>query len=99
MNNLLGRNCIEDSLRRLDTLTTEEAWMAIAEILKVTHCVDDKLNRVDDKVSSVDVRVTELVDGKGKYISIQFICAFLNVDIVRCQRNKRSHTAIREHRI
>ena len=73
--------------------------MAIAEILKVTHCVDDTVNRVDVKVSSVDVKVTELVAGRGKYIPIYFICAFLNVDIVRCQRNKRSHTTIREHRI
>jgi hypothetical protein len=70
VNNLLGRNCIEDSLRKLDTLTTEEACMAIAEILKVTQCVDDTVNRVDVKVSSVDVKVTELVDGRGKiYLS------------------------------
>jgi predicted transcriptional regulator len=40
---LLGRNDIEDALKRLDTLTTEEARMAIAETLNVTHKVDDKV--------------------------------------------------------
>jgi hypothetical protein len=66
VNNLLGRNHIEDSLRKLDTLTTEEACMATAEIWKVTHSVDDTVNRVDDKVGNVDVKVTELIDGRGK---------------------------------
>jgi hypothetical protein len=49
VNKLLGRNDIEDALKRLETLTMEEARMAIAEILNVTHRVDDK--------------VTELIDG------------------------------------
>ncbi len=40
---LLGRNDIEDGLKRLDTLTMEEARMAIAETLNVTHKVDDKV--------------------------------------------------------
>ena len=57
MNNLLGRNDIEDALKRLDTLTLEEARMAISETLKVTNRVDDKVNKVDDKV-------TVLIDGE-----------------------------------
>jgi hypothetical protein len=40
---LLGRNDIEDALKRLDTLTMEEARMAIAETLNVTHKMDDKV--------------------------------------------------------
>jgi hypothetical protein len=56
VNKLLGKNNIEDALKRLDTLTMEEARMAIAETLNVTHRVDDTVNRVDDKV-------TVLVDG------------------------------------
>jgi hypothetical protein len=56
VNNLLGRKDIEDALKRLDTLTLEEAQMAISETLKVTNRVDDKVNRVDDKV-------TVLIDG------------------------------------
>ena len=53
MNKLLGKNDMEDALKRLDTLTMEEARMAIAENLKVTHRVDDKVDRVDDKVDIV----------------------------------------------
>ncbi len=40
---LLGRNDIEEALKRLDTLTMEEARMAIAETLNVTHKMDDKV--------------------------------------------------------
>jgi hypothetical protein len=53
---LLGRNDIEDALKRLETLTMEEARMAIAETLNVTHRVDDNVIKVDDKV-------TVLIDG------------------------------------
>jgi hypothetical protein len=53
---LLGRNDIEDALKRLDTLIMEETRMAIAETLKVASRADEKVNRVDDKV-------TVLVDG------------------------------------
>ncbi|KAF8504920.1 hypothetical protein F5888DRAFT_813389 [Russula emetica] len=48
---LLGRNDIEDALKRLDTLTMEEARMAIAETLNVTHKMDDKVDKIDDKVA------------------------------------------------
>ena len=67
MNNLLGRNLIEDSLRKLDTLTTEMTRMDIVEIRKVAHSVDFTVNRVDDKVSNIDVKVTELIDGRGNF--------------------------------
>jgi hypothetical protein len=40
---LLGRNDIDNALKRLDTLTMEEARMAIAETLNITHKVDDKV--------------------------------------------------------
>jgi hypothetical protein len=43
VNKLLGRNDIEGALKRLDTLTVEEAQMAIAEILNVTNRLDDKV--------------------------------------------------------
>ncbi len=41
MKKLLGKNEIEDSLKRLDTLTQEEARMAIAEIMRVTQNIND----------------------------------------------------------
>ena len=43
MKKLLGRNDIEDALKRLDTLTVEEARMAIAETLNTTHSMDEKI--------------------------------------------------------
>jgi hypothetical protein len=63
VNKLLGRNDIEDALKRLETLTMEEARMAIAETLKVTNRVDDTVNRVDNTVNRVDDKVTVLIDG------------------------------------
>jgi hypothetical protein len=42
LNRLLGKSDIEAALKRLDTLTQEEARMAIAEVLKVTHVIDEK---------------------------------------------------------
>ena len=75
MNKLLGKNDMEDALKRLDTLTMEEARMAIAENLKVTHRVDDKVDRVDDKVDmmvdkvdKVDNKVTVLIGGGQKLL-------------------------------
>ena len=47
MKKLLGKNDIEDALKRLDTLTQEEARMAIAEVLKVTHVIDDFLRLIN----------------------------------------------------
>jgi hypothetical protein len=53
---LLGKNDIEDSLKRLDILTQEEARMATAEVRMVTAEVLKVTHRVDDKV-------TALIDG------------------------------------
>jgi archaellum component FlaC len=73
VNKLLGKNDIEDALKRLDTLTTEEARMATAENLRVTNRVDDKVDKVDgkvdmvdDKVGKVDDKVDEVDDKVGK---------------------------------
>ena len=48
MKKLLGKNNLEDALKKLDTLTTEEARMAIAETLKVANRVDDKVTVLFD---------------------------------------------------
>ena len=50
---LSGNTDIEDSLERLDKLTQEEARMALAELLKVTHSVSDRVRGVDGKVENV----------------------------------------------
>lgn len=46
LNKLIGKNDIEDALKRLDQLTQEEARMAIVEVLKVAQRVDDNVKVV-----------------------------------------------------
>ncbi|KAH9990149.1 hypothetical protein BJV77DRAFT_629677 [Russula vinacea] len=60
MKKLTGNTEIEDSLSRLDKLTQEEARMASAELLKVTHGVDDKVVGVDDRVKDVQGKVQDV---------------------------------------
>ncbi|KAF8487244.1 hypothetical protein DFH94DRAFT_841607 [Russula ochroleuca] len=57
MKKLIGNTEIEDSLAKLDKLTQEEARMASAELLKVTHGVDNKVVGVDDRVKDVEGKV------------------------------------------
>ena len=68
---------MEDALKRLDKLTQEEARMAVAQNLKATHTVDERVrgvantvvaigNRVagvDDRLAYVDDRVARVDDG------------------------------------
>ena len=56
MKKLLGRNDVEDALKRLDKLTQEEAKMATAEVLKITRGIDDNMKVMDTNVKA-------LVDG------------------------------------
>ncbi|KAH9969688.1 hypothetical protein BC827DRAFT_23481 [Russula dissimulans] len=53
MKKLLGKNDIESALKRLDTLTQEEARMATVEVLKMMRGVDEKVRGVDEKVNVV----------------------------------------------
>jgi hypothetical protein len=48
---------MEDALQRLDKLTQEEARMAIAENLKATHTVDERVREVANTVIAIDNRV------------------------------------------
>jgi hypothetical protein len=50
---LTGKREIEDSLERLDKLTREEAQMASAEQLKMTHSVGDRVRGVEGQVQDV----------------------------------------------
>jgi hypothetical protein len=54
---LIGRTEMEDALKRLDKLTQEEARMAAAAKLKVTHAVDKRVEGVADTVAAIDNRV------------------------------------------
>lgn len=57
---MVGNTDIEDSLQRLDKLTQEEARMASAELMKITHSIDDKLVGVDDGIKGIDERVQDV---------------------------------------
>jgi predicted transcriptional regulator len=50
---LAGGSDVEDALKRLDGLTREEARMAIAQILKATHNVDDRLKAIFEGTETV----------------------------------------------
>ena len=59
---LVGRTDIEDALKRLDKLTQEEARMATAQALKITHTVDVRVRGVTDQVLDVNNRVAGVDD-------------------------------------
>jgi hypothetical protein len=59
---LIGRTDMEDALKRLDKLTHEEARMAIAENLRATHAVDERVRGVTEQVLAVDDRVARVDD-------------------------------------
>ena len=50
---LIGRTEMEDALKKLNKLTHEEAWMGIAQNLKATHAVGERVGAVDDRVTEV----------------------------------------------
>ena len=59
---LIGRTDMEDALQRLDKLTQEEARMAVAENLKATHVVDERVRGVANTVAIIDNRVAVVDD-------------------------------------
>ena len=62
---LAGTNDLEEALTKLDRLTHEEARMALAEVLRVTHSIRDGVKVVDGKVESVEDKVEDM-DNKVK---------------------------------
>jgi hypothetical protein len=62
MKKLIGRTEMEDALKRLDKLTQEEARMAAAENLKITHALDKRVEGVADTVVAIDNRVAGVDD-------------------------------------
>lgn len=59
---LLGNTEVEDALQRLDRLTLEEAHMAAAELLRISHNVESGVIRVDEGVQGVGMRVQNVGD-------------------------------------
>ena len=54
---LMGKNNIEDALKRLDRLTQEEARMASAQLLKISTAINNGVGEIADHVLVVDDRV------------------------------------------
>ena len=59
----MGQKDIEGALKRLDRLTQEEALMAAAQILSLTHTVDNKVTGVGNKLKDVDDKMDVVVKG------------------------------------
>ena len=53
---------MEDALKKLDKLTQEEARMASAQNLKITHTVDERVRGVVDTVVAIDSRLAVVDD-------------------------------------
>jgi hypothetical protein len=73
---LIGKTDMEDALKNLDRLTQEEARMTIAENLRATHAVDERVREVAERVLSVDDKVAEVIRG-AYYLQTILICAQL----------------------
>jgi uncharacterized protein YoxC len=56
---------LEDALKKLDRLTQEEARMAHAEVLGVTHSIRDEVKVVDGKVERVEDKVEDIGEDIG----------------------------------
>jgi len=63
---LIGRTDMEDALKKLGNLTDEEARMAVAQNLKATHNVDERVRGVANTVVAVDNRVAGVDDRVAK---------------------------------
>ncbi|KAI9438100.1 hypothetical protein H4582DRAFT_1878685, partial [Lactarius indigo] len=59
---LTGKTDLEDAVKKLDRLTQEEARMALAEVLKMTHIVHDDVKVVDGKVDDMGDKVDDVGD-------------------------------------
>ena len=69
----MGRKDIEDALRKLDRLTQEEALMAAAQILTLTHTIDNKVTCVGNKLRDVDNKMDAVIKGTPHVFFIHHI--------------------------
>ena len=65
---LIGKNDMEDALKTLDKLTQEEERMAIAENLRATHAVDERVRAVNDRVAEV-IHGVKIIFGPEKRLT------------------------------
>ena len=61
---------MEDAVKKLDKLTVEETRMAVAQNLKATHNVDERVRGVANTVEAIDNRVASVDDRVAKVAEI-----------------------------
>jgi hypothetical protein len=83
LNKLIGRTDMEDALKRLDFLTREEAWMAIAQNMR--------------DMRNLHERVTEVIDGVQNIFS-QSPKQYSNLDSFRWEGSKEGYEANSQRR-
>jgi hypothetical protein len=73
---VMGRTDLEDGMKKLDKLTSEEVAMASAQLLKVAHNIDSNVTEanenvllVHDNVKAVDDKVQTMADGRRRLLS------------------------------
>jgi hypothetical protein len=91
---LIGKNDIEDALKKLDRLTQEEARMVSAQILEVTNTINngveeiaDNVLVVDNRVACVDDRIKE-VDDRVKAVDEKLVAVTDGVQCISSQLSK-----------
>jgi hypothetical protein len=57
---LAGMVDLENALKKLDRLTQEEARLALAEVMRITHSIRDEVKVVNGKVESVENKVVDM---------------------------------------
>ena len=88
---------MEDALKRLDVLTQEEARMAVAENLRATHAVDERVRGVTERVLVVDDRVAGVNDRVDQVIRSSFLdlisAAYSALPIISFQKTNYGRTS------
>ena len=70
---LAGITKLEDGLTKLDKMTNEEARLANAEVMRLSHIIDMKVEGVDEKVQGVGAQVKDVdekVQGVGENVKV-----------------------------
>jgi hypothetical protein len=66
---VVGWTRLEDGLKKLDKMTNEEVAMASAQLLRITHNIDNRVMEVDDNVKAVDDKVQTMADGRERLLA------------------------------
>ena len=61
---LVEKKDTEEALKRLDNLMQDEARMAAAQFLNLTHAIDDKVTSVRDRSKEVDEKMDDVLRRK-----------------------------------